>query len=107
MANFRIRRSARPQVGVFGSRRLGLLEIWSGDDVHRRPMRVLEAVRAPIRDKLYQHWSRAQTLRLNSAWARRYELRLSNLPYSLYALHCPKASEAQKCEVLFQTYGCD
>ena len=47
------------------------------------------------------------TLAQTCAWARRYELRLSNLPYPLYALHCPKASEAQKCEVLFQTYGCD
>ena len=95
MANFRIRRSARPQVGVFGSRLLGLLEICSGDDVHRRPMRVLEAVRAPIRDKLYQRWSRAQALRLNSAWACRYEVRLAKLPYALYALHWPKASDAQ------------
>ena len=90
-----------------GSRLLGLLEVWSGDDVHRHPMRVLEAVRAPIRGKLYQRWSRGQVLRLNSAWARRYELRLANLPYTLYALHCPKVSEAQKCEVLFQIYGCD
>ena len=63
-----------------------LLTSWLVDGGDRRPMLVLEAVRAPMTDQAFMRFARSQALRTSSSISRRYDLRYSSWPYPLFTL---------------------
>eukprot|EP00959_Pyramimonas_sp_CCMP1952_P136861 2863671-Pyramimonas_sp.AAC.1 len=83
-------------IGQFTEDMLGLLNVWDNGDASRRPWMLLDIMKVPMQCQIFSRWARSQILRLSSVMSRRYEVRFSALPYSMYPLSSPRASVAAK-----------
>lgn len=103
----KVERLLHPTMSLIGScaeQLANLLEGWRGL-AQRAPWSILDVLHAPLEQQAFQAFARAQILRLASSIARRYEIRFSTWPYTLWGLSSGDTSEVEKMSIAERLLG--